>query len=146
MFNKICYFLLALLLPVVTMMTIRNIKAYWVDHIAEVGKMVEVRNVLPENENKRLMMTVTGYSSIEGCNDSECIMANGKRAYVGAVACPRSWKQGTVVRFENREYECLDRLSMKYDNRIDVFFGYGNEAFKEARKFGKRSLEVEIVR
>ena len=106
----------------------------------------EVRNVLPENENKRLMMTVTGYSSVEGCDDSECIMANGRRAYVGAVACPRSWKLGTVVKFENKEYSCMDRLSMKYDNRIDVFFGYGIEAFKEARKFGKRSLGVEIVR
>jgi 3D (Asp-Asp-Asp) domain-containing protein len=138
--------ILAVLIPVNVILTYRNIKNWKDDHIANSGRLVEVWNVLPENENKRVTMTVTGYSSVEGCDETECIMANGRRAYVGAVACPRSWKLGTVVKFEGKEYECMDRLSMKYDNRIDVFFGYGNDAFKEARKFGKRSLEVEIVR
>lgn len=146
MFDKISYILIGILVIANVVLTYRNIKAWKDDHIADSGKMVEMRNVLPENENKRVMMTVTGYSSVEGCDDSECVMANGKRAYIGAVACPRGWKLGTVVKFEGKEYECMDRLSRKYDNRIDVFFGYGNEAFKEARKFGKRNLEVEIVR
>lgn len=108
----------------------------------------EVRNVLPENEDKAgkiVMMRVSAYSSVEGCDDTDCIMANGRRAYVGAVACPRSWKLGTVVKIEDRKFVCGDRLSKKYDDRLDVFAGFGQEGFERSRQWGVKRLEVEII-
>lgn len=140
--DKYLYLILGALIVGNVIVGYRNVKAMRVSNEVLVR---EVRNVLPENENKRVMMTVSAYSSVEGCDDTDCIMANGRRAYIGAVACPRSWKLGTVVKIENKVYVCSDRLSVKYDDRMDVFTGYGIEAYERARKFGVRRLDVEMV-
>ena len=105
------YLILGALIVANVVLTIRNIKSI------EVPNEVGTRNVLPVNEDKagkKVLMRVSAYSSVEGCDDKDCIMANSRKAYVGAVACPRSWKLGTVVKIEDRKFVCGDRLSITY--------------------------------
>jgi len=149
--DKYLYFILGVLIVGNVIVGYGNVKAYREDHIADVGKMV-MKNVLPVNEDKKVvvkstkvMMGVSAYSSVEGCDDKECIMANGKRAEVGYVACSRKYRLGTRMKIEGKIYVCGDRLSKKFDSRVDVFSGWGQEGYERARAWGVRSLEVEII-
>lgn len=72
-------------------------------------------------------------------------MASGKKAYVGAVACPRDWKLGTIIRIDEVEYICEDRYNKNLEDRIDIFFGYGQEAHERALQYGKKLLTVDKV-
>lgn len=72
-------------------------------------------------------------------------MASGKRAYIGAVACPRDWKLGTQVKIDDVVYTCEDRYNKNLSERIDIFFGYGQEAHKLAISYGKQTKQVIIL-
>ena len=92
--------------------------------------------------------TITGYSHLDSCHNptSEgCLMANGKLATIGYVACPRSIPLGTKVEIFGKVYECGDRLSSQFKNRFDIWFGYGREAYQRALEFGKQKAEVVIL-
>ena len=73
-------------------------------------------------------------------------MASGNKAYIGAIACPRSLKMYTRVSIDNNLYICEDRTSEKYDGRFDIFIGYGEEAYKKAIVFGKQKKSVQVLR
>lgn len=73
-------------------------------------------------------------------------MASGKKAYVGAVACPRNLKLGTKVKLAGRTYTCEDRTAKRYDGRYDIFQGYGQDAYRKAIRFSKQTLEVEVLK
>lgn len=88
--------------------------------------------------------TVTAYSSVDSCHHPKCIMANGKSAQVGYVACPRKLKLGTRVIIDGDEYVCGDRTAKRYDGRYDIFQGYGAAAHKKAIQFGIKKLDVTI--
>lgn len=97
------------------------------------------------NENAyTLNADVTAYSEIDSCHYENCIMANGVRAYVGAVACPRNIKLGTKVEIDGIMYECADRTAKFVDGRFDIFFGYGQESYDRAIQFGKKKSEIII--
>jgi 3D (Asp-Asp-Asp) domain-containing protein len=162
MFNKICYLVLAILIPVDIMFTWYNVaEARKSDVMIDIIKVEPIKNEVIEKSDEidesvveflsspditdSLIMRISAYSSVEGCDDKDCIMANGKKAELGFVACPRSWKLGTEIRIEGKEYVCGDRLSKKYDDRVDLFMGYGMEAYERARQWGVRSLEVELI-
>ena len=90
---------------------------------------------------------VSAYSSIESCHNPQnnlCLMADGKPAELGAIACPRKFLLGTKFLIDGQEYVCRDRLSLRYDNRFDLFFGYGYENYIRAKEWGIRKLEVYI--
>lgn len=88
------------------------------------------------------MATVTSYSELDSCHYPNCIMASGKRAYVGAVACPRDIPLGTKVTIDGSEYTCEDKTALRYNGRYDIFQGWGEEGHNKAIKFGKQELLV----
>ena len=88
-------------------------------------------------------MTITAYSEYDSCHYENCLMANGQRAYVGAVACPRRIKMGSTVFLEGLGYfVCSDRYNANLSDRIDIFMGYGQEAHEKALNFGKQSMTI----
>lgn len=89
---------------------------------------------------------VTAYTGVESCHYEGCITASGKRAYVGGVACPRKYKLGTRVRINSIEYTCEDRTALRYDGRFDIFFGFTQEAHKNALRFGIQNLSIEVIK
>lgn|SRR3990167_7422887 len=91
------------------------------------------------------IMPITAYSEIDSCHYENCLMASGKRAYVGAVACPRSWELGTKITINGKSYTCEDRYNANLPDRIDIFQGYGMESYKLAKEFGIKQ-EVVIIK
>ena len=90
---------------------------------------------------------VSAYSEYDSCHTGEsCLMASGKRAYIGAVACPRAYKLGTKVIIEGKTLTCEDTTALEYDGRWDVFYGYGQEAYNQAVNHGIKKLEVLILK
>lgn len=66
---------------------------------------------------------VTGYNTLEAQTDSTpCISASGNNicGRKDVAACPRHIELGTKIEIDGNIYECLDRLSKKYDDRFDI--------------------------
>jgi 3D (Asp-Asp-Asp) domain-containing protein len=90
---------------------------------------------------------ITAYSEIDSCHTGfNCLMASGKPAYVGAIACPRNIKLGTVVMIDDKQYTCEDRVSLKYPERFDIFLGYGEQSYRDAINFGIQKKVVRIFK
>lgn len=108
----------------------------------------EVLLLTDSREPEKEVREVTAYSELDSCHypkGSKCLTASGKIAEVGMVACPRNLALGTKVELLGGIYTCEDRLVKRYDNRIDVFMGYNQEGYDNAKKFGKQKLEIEII-
>lgn len=90
--------------------------------------------------------TVTAYCACSKCCGkwADGITASGKPAVQGVtIAASRSIPFGTKLNIEGVGVRVVqDRLAARYDSRIDVFFN----DHKAALKFGKRNLNVEVVR
>ena len=87
--------------------------------------------------------TITGYSSSEDETDgAPYTMASGLIVYDGAIACPEKYKFKTKVIINDKEYECLDRMSERFrqEERFDIWF----ETKQEALLFGTQELQVTI--
>jgi 3D (Asp-Asp-Asp) domain-containing protein len=80
--------------------------------------------------------TVTAYTS-----SPRDITASGAPASDGVIACPRKYPLGTIFKIQGRMYKCGDRLSRKYDNRLDIW----KPTEIAARLFGKQKLLVVAV-
>jgi len=66
---------------------------------------------------------VTGYNTVPEQTDSTSCVASSGDNICGrndVVACPRSIPLKTKVDIDGKEYICLDRLALKYDNRFDI--------------------------
>ena len=90
--------------------------------------------------------TITAYNTVpEQTWGDTCISASGDNicGKKNVVACPRSIPLGTWVIIDNRYYQCLDRLALKYDDRFDISFDKDIEGAKE---FGKLEKEVLFIR
>lgn len=90
--------------------------------------------------------TITAYNTVpEQTWGDPCISASGDNicGKKNVVACPRSIPLGTWVIIDNRYYQCLDRLALKYDDRFDISFDKDIEGAKE---FGKQNKEVLIIK
>jgi 3D (Asp-Asp-Asp) domain-containing protein len=89
--------------------------------------------------------TVTAYCACVKCcgPNAHNRTANGKIPKQGVtIAASRSIPFGTKLHIEGVGIRIVeDRLSKKYDNRIDVFF-YSHQ---EALKFGKKVLTVKKI-
>jgi len=87
---------------------------------------------------------VTAYTAIETCKD-RCIMANGKRAYYGAAACPRRIPLGTLIDVDGLGvFVCEDRTAQWTDGNIDIFFGYEQADYQRAIQFGAQVKTITI--
>ena len=97
---------------------------------------------------KTQLVEVTGY-----CNEGKggCKICNGKWAGLNKTASGKPPKPGVTIAASRKipfntivnipgvgKRVVQDRLSKKFDNRIDVFFG----SHKEALNFGKKKLLV----
>ena len=99
-----------------------------------------------KENNKSFQAIISFYSAIDSCHTGEsCLMANGKKAQVGYIACPRRIKLGTKVKIDSVIYECGDRTAKWVDGRWDIFLGYGIESYQLALKNGLQKLNVEIL-
>jgi len=88
---------------------------------------------------------VTAYSEFDSCHYENCAMASGKRAYIGAVACPRHIELATRVMIDGKTYTCEDRTAKRYDGRYDIFMGYGRESYDKAINYGIKTTNVYII-
>ena len=79
---------------------------------------------------------ITAYTAFETCFNSPCIMANGQKAFVGALACDRSIPLGTVVNIDGVGFVCSDRYNKRLGTRFDMFKGYTKTEYNTAIKFG----------
>ena len=102
-------------------------------------------------ENKlttgRKINAVSAYSELDSCHyptSEGCLTASGKIARVGMVAT-NLYPFGTKLKIGNKIYIVEDRISKKYNDRCDIFMGYGKESHQEALKFGIQYLPVEIL-
>jgi 3D (Asp-Asp-Asp) domain-containing protein len=92
------------------------------------------------------LVEVTAYSELDSCHYEGCPMANGIRAQVGYIACPRHIPLGTKVEIETLgEFECGDRTAKYLDGRYDVFMGWGEESYQKAIEFGVKKLRVVVL-
>lgn len=99
----------------------------------------EEENIIPIGK-----MVVTGYSKIETCPNRICTTASGKVASIGMIACPRKMKFGTVLLIDGSKYTCEDRTALRFDGRIDIYFGDTEESYYNALKFGKQLKEIYL--
>lgn len=86
--------------------------------------------------------TITAYSKAETCPLSPCIMASGKLAYHGAIACPRKLPFGTKVIVGDITYTCEDRTHIRFDGRYDIFM----DSYQDAIEWGKQILPIQILK
>lgn len=89
--------------------------------------------------------TITAYNTVpEQTWGDPCISASGDNicGKKNVVACPRSIPLGTWVIIDNRYYQCLDRLALKYDDRFDISF---DKDIEGAIEFGRQYKEVIIL-
>jgi len=84
----------------------------------------------------------TSYSAGDGYTPGT-VMASGKIVYVGAVACPRSMRLGTVIELEDgRALTCEDRKALRFDGEFDIYASTVDEAIQ----FGRKTVKFKIVR
>ena len=106
--------------------------------------MLKTNVIVIEKSPVVVEMPTTSYSEIDSCHYKGCKMASGKRAYVGAVACPRAWELGQRIMLGGQEYVCEDRYNANLSDRIDVFQGYGKDAHRIARNYGIQNKYILI--
>lgn len=114
--------------------------------IAQKPKIEEITAIVMYEEVAKYNAVTTAYSEFDSCHYPNCEMASTKRAYVGAIACPRNIKLGTKVSVDNKDYICEDRVSLKYPDRFDIFMGYGEEAYNKAINYGNQTKEIKIFK
>lgn len=108
------------------------------DYVVCVGEENEVKLV-------KWYAKSSAYTSYETCPDGNCIMANGEKAYWGAVACPREIELGTEILIDGMEFTCADYTAKKFDGRFDIFYGYTKEAHEKALQYGIKNSEIIIL-
>lgn len=115
------------------------ISVLWNTEVGEVYAVVAVPNPVEKTVWKEIgEKVVTAYSKIETCPYRVCRTASGKIASKGMIACPRSMKFGTILKINDTEYSCEDRTALRFDGRIDIYFGDNEEDYQEALQFGKQ--------
>jgi len=102
---------------------------------------------IPYMVKESKVMEISAYSELDSCHyptKGGCLTASGKIAEVGMVAT-NLYTFGTKLRINGEIYTVEDRISKRYNDRIDRFMGYGQRAHDEAIEFGIQHLEVEII-
>lgn len=97
-----------------------------------------------------IVASVTHYTKESSCHypkNGGCLTASGKYATANiTVACPRKYKFGTKIKIDGKTYECQDRtadwVQKKFGDTFDIF---SDETLKQAFKFGRKKLNVEIL-
>jgi 3D (Asp-Asp-Asp) domain-containing protein len=98
-----------------------------------------------DHQRTKITIDVTGFSSTpDQTDETPFIMATGKHVHDGAVAT-NFLPFGTRVKipslFGDKIFTVEDRMNSRYYHRMDVWFSSRGEALK----FGKRTVEIEIL-
>lgn len=99
-------------------------------------------------EPQTIQMLTTAYSEIDSCHypaEGGCLVASGKLADKGMVACPRSMELGTMFEIAGRVYTCEDRYNADLSDRLDLWHGYGEEAHEKALNYGERVRHIKVL-
>lgn len=100
---------------------------------------------LPNNSQGIIEILATAYSSsIDETDDTPFITASGSHVRDGIIAAnflPFGSKVKLPELFGDKVFTVEDRLSARYNNRIDIWFP--NKA--EAVEFGSKIVEMEIL-
>lgn len=86
---------------------------------------------------------ITMYNPVEAQTDADPdITASGRKVSEVTAACPSRMKFGTMVEVNGKMWRCDDRMAKRYrtGNFIDLLVF--DE--KEARQFGRQTLEIKI--
>ena len=90
-----------------------------------------------------IKVIVSEYNSVKWQTDgTPLITADGTRVHPGIIAC--NWLPfHTIVKINGNYYEVEDRMNRKYGKPyIDIW----SPSLKGAKAFGRKSLEVEIIK
>ena len=88
-----------------------------------------------------MFVIVTAYSStIAQTDSSPYLTAHQTLVDENTIACPRYLAFHTKVVIQGKEYECLDRMNIRYKDRFDLWFPTKGLA----DQWGIRELEVII--
>jgi len=104
---------------------------------------IEVLSYKPP-ETVKFKVWVSGFNTVENQTDSSPCWA-GSEYICGrddVIACPRKFPKHTLWKIDGKIWECLDRLALKYDDRIDLNFGKDVE---KAIQYGVQYKEVELL-
>ena len=94
-------------------------------------------------ENTMEIIT-TAYSEFDSCHTgASCLMANGEKAHIGAVAS-NFLPLGTKLKIAGEIYTVKDRHSKQLEDRIDIFMGYGQDSYDKAINYGKQLKTIKI--
>jgi len=99
----------------------------------------------PAEERYSTVRVVAAYSStVDQCDDTPFITANGTRVRDGIVAA--NWlKFGTRVRipemYGDKVFIVTDRMNPRFDDRMDIWMAERSDAVK----FGMRRLTIEVL-
>ena len=91
-------------------------------------------------------MLITHYSALDSCHypkEQKCLVASGKVAEIGMVACPIRYPFGTKFELSGRIYTCEDRYNADLSDRLDIFVGYGEENHLKAKRLGVKIRNVK---
>ena len=89
---------------------------------------------------------ISHYSELDSCHyptAEGCLTASGKIAKVGMVAT-NLFPFGTKLEIDGLTYAVEDRISTRYNNRIDIFTGMGELAYEQAKQLGIKNKLVII--
>lgn len=104
---------------------------------------VGVLSSVAVNAADKKVYIVTAYCACTKCCGPDAIgyTASGKKVKEGVtIAAPRRIPFGTKLKIEGvGERIVSDRLAIRYDDRIDVFFN----SHEKAKQFGIKKLKVE---
>jgi 3D (Asp-Asp-Asp) domain-containing protein len=99
----------------------------------------------PAEARYSTVRAITAYSStVDQCDDTPFITANGTHVHDGIVAA--NWLRfGTRVRipeaYGDKVFVVADRMNPRFDNRLDIWMAERSDAVK----FGLQRLEVEVL-
>jgi len=108
------------------------------------GEMyVKVPEQLSTPRFELIRAEITAYSaSPDETDDTPDIVASGKKAELGMIACPGKYAFGTKVEIEGDVYTCEDRMNIRY--RHSEHYDILVESKDEAYQWGRRTLEIKV--
>lgn len=95
---------------------------------------------------------ITAYtSSPEETDGNPCMSASGNDicniGFNNIVACPSRYEFWTMIELpDGSQFVCLDRVSLKYPDRFDIYMGQGLEAKQEAFEWGIKKMSIKILK
>ena len=116
----------------------------------------ESEMALPEQVNTVMVETkmykISAYSEYDSCHYPKivngvrkCLTASGKIAEEGMIAT-NLYPFGTKIIIGSREFTVEDRISRTYNNRLDIFMGYGEDGYDKAINWGVKSLSINVIK